>query len=117
MSEICGSGDQVGRGPCGPPSRATLESPAGQRLLAEIFVRRWLEPSRRTVDLQWVKVYAEHAMGYATGQNGYVWIRQDVIEAALVSAGYRVRFGHVKCQPVSRDLHEWRFFKRGGKYR
>lgn len=102
------------------PSRAKLRSQEARRVLADHFVKQWLRPTRSPVPVSWVKVVAEHAMGAMLGLDGYVWIDQDNVEAALKAAGYKLRPSgrelYVACGPQDRDLNVWRFFKRGGHY-
>lgn len=122
MSHILWSGNGSERGPS-RPARTAYESPKARRILADLFVTRWLQPAARAaVPLEWVKVVAEHAMGEALGLNGYVHIDQASVEAALEAAGYRLRRSktdrhvYVACAPQTTRLDLWRFYKRGGRY-
>src|SRR5687767_3388465 len=111
MSKDHESKDHADRG-----SVRTFRTAAAQKMLAENFVQRWLQPAKRSVDLAWVKVLAERVMGAEFGES-YVWIAQADVEAALRAASYRLRrcdrHVYAYCAPKSRALRDWRFFRRG----
>lgn len=103
------------------PSRSTASTQEGQRILTSLFVNRFLRPSKHTVPLNWLKVFAERAVGkFVFNDDHYQWIDEGALELALKEAGYRVRrtrgdpFAYVACAPQGANLKTWRFFKRGG---
>ncbi len=105
------------------PSRSMYETAKARRILADLFVKKWLVPSKRSVQLEWVKVVAECVMGADLyGPNGRAWIAQADVEAALIAAGYRMRRSkvdrhvYIGCALHGQTLKQHRFFKRGGRW-
>lgn len=117
MNPNTGPRNGLGRGPARPE---LYRSKAAQKILADLFVTKWIAPARSFVSLGWLKVVAERVMGDTVGLNGYVWIAEVEIQAALKRSGFKTRGTgkglYVGCRPASLDAKDWRFFRRGGHY-
>lgn len=105
---------------------AFYNRPAAQRILTDIFVRRWLIPSKHSVQIAWIKVVAEHVMReelYGDFPACRFWIGQAEVEAALIRAGYRIRRSrtdktevYAHCALRGETLNQHRFWMRGGHW-